>query len=462
MAASRNRRSLDLPDRVDAALEAIAASQLAGRELAVGFSGGRDSVCLLHALQRKQQAYSFALRAVHVHHGLSPNADLWAAQGEEFCKTLSIPFELKRVAVERTGGQGIEAAARAARYRIFSDLPVDAVLLAHHRGDQAETLLLNLLRGAGAHGAAGMPAARRLASADAGLGRASALLLRPLLHVSRAQIEAYVALHRLPFVDDESNSETRFRRNFLRHEVLPLLGGHFAAVDERLAAAAERFGVAAGLLDELADIDIAALARPGGLDCRAMSALSAARQSNLLRRWLAMQGEQAASAELIEELRRQALSVRADVETRIALAHSDLHVWRGCVRLEKKRATAPAGRLQWRGEAELPWGGGVVRFSQRLGEGLCLARVPALELRLRHGGETLRFLQNGPRRPVKKLLQERGVPPWQRIRLPFVWGNDELLCVPGLGVAVAFAAQPTEMGLCIEWLADGAVSPSPS
>jgi tRNA(Ile)-lysidine synthase len=459
MAATRNRRSPDLPDRVDAALEAIAANQLAGRKLAVGFSGGRDSVCLLHALQRKRQAYSFALSAVHVHHGLSPNADLWAAHSEEFCKTLSIPFELKRVTVDRTGGQGIEGAARAARYRVFSDLPVDAVLLAHHRGDQAETLLLNLLRGAGVHGAAGMPAARRLTTADAG-GSSTALLLRPLLHVSRADIEAYVALHRLPFVDDESNSETRYRRNFLRSEVLPLLGGHFPAVDARLAAAAERFGEAARLLDELADIDISALARPGGLDCSAMAALSAARQNNLLRRWLAVQGEQAASSELIEELRRQALSVRADVETRIALTHSDLHVWRGCLRLEKKRQTVPVGRLHWLGEAELPWGGGVVRFSQRLGEGLCLARVPALELRLRHGGETLRFLQNGPRRPVKKLLQERGVPPWQRTRLPFVWGNDELLCVPGLGVAVAFAAQPTEMGLCIEWLAE--ITPPPS
>jgi tRNA(Ile)-lysidine synthase len=458
MAASRNRPSPERPANADRPVAALAgiAGQLAGRRVAVGLSGGRDSVCLLHALHGLRDRRSFDLVAVHVHHGLSPHADAWPTLCADFCRSLGVPLDVRRVTVDRASGQGIEAAARAARYGVFAGLAVDAVLLAHHRDDQAETLLLNLLRGAGVHGAAGMPPQRRLHNHQEAL---HCSLLRPFLHVPRADIEAYVALHRLPFIDDDSNTDTRFRRNFLRQDVFPLLRERFPNADEQLAAAAERFAAAASLLDELATIDLTALARPGGLDCRGLAALSKARQRNLLRRWLSMSGERAASAELIDEALRQALSLRSDVEARIPLARHDLHVWRGLLRLDEKAAGAPVGSLRWCGESELPWAGGVVRFVQRQGEGICLARLPPLELRLRHGGETLRLLPQGPRRAVKKLLQEHDVPPWQRTRLPFVWGNDELLCVPGLGVAAIIAAQPDEMGLCIEWHAEGGEAP---
>ena len=209
MAASRNSLRSSLPARVAAFLAARGARDV---HLCVGLSGGCDSVVLLHVLAAL--GLGGRLRAVHVHHGLSANADRWAAFCWDYCRNLGIELLVERVEVDRHSGLGLEAAAREARYRVFSGSAGELLVLGHHQGDQAETVLFNLLRGAGVAGAAGIPVERR---------RHGLRILRPLLGVSRDEIEAYARDHRLDWVDDESNCDTGLSRNFLRHRVLTCL-----------------------------------------------------------------------------------------------------------------------------------------------------------------------------------------------------------------------------------------------
>lgn len=301
MAASRNKPSADdLPGRVGAFL----AARLAPTEsLCVGLSGGCDSVVLLHLLSGL--GLGGRLSAMHVHHGLSPHADAWAEFCSDFCGRLPVLLKIARVSVERQSGLGLEAAARAARYAALTQCGADNLLLAHHQGDQAETLLFNLVRGAGVTGASGMPPVRSL-----GKGR----LLRPLLGVARSTLEDYARLHGLPWIEDESNADTRYSRNFLRHEVLPLLGERFPAVEASLAQAAAHFGEADELLAELAAVDWQNVSEMTGVSASMprLRQLSLPRLKNLLRHRLRTLGWQVPVAARLDEFARQLLAAAPD------------------------------------------------------------------------------------------------------------------------------------------------------
>lgn len=214
----------------------------AGQTLIVGLSGGLDSSVLLHLLTRVR-VHDANIAALHVHHGLSPNAGRWEAHCREFCAGLGVPLRVERVDVERESPDGLEAAARRARHAAFERAGGDWVVLAHHRDDQAETLLFNLLRGTGLRGACAMRDAN---------GR----LLRPLLDVGRDLIAAYAAEHGLNWIDDESNADTSYSRNYLRHQTLRDLEGRFPGSAANLAGAARRFAEAQALLDDLASLDL--------------------------------------------------------------------------------------------------------------------------------------------------------------------------------------------------------------
>lgn len=451
MADTRNKRP-DLPGRIAATLASCLPE---GKTLAIGYSGGRDSACLLHCLNGLKTKLGLNLCAIHVHHGLSAHADNWAKQCEAFCEKLSVPFLLKHVEVDQSSGQGIEAAARHARYQAFSTLDVDAVVVAHHREDQSETLLLNLFRGAGVAGAAAMPVTRpipRLSPLD---HAPPLLLVRPLLDTSRAEIEAYVDAHRIPFIDDDSNTNTHFRRNYLRTEVMPAVRSRFPTVDTQLAQAATHFAAATRLLNELAEMDIARLTLPAGLDRQGVATLSADRQRNLLRRWLVKNGERAPDTDTLEEIRHQLHSPRHDATTRISLPGAEIRVWRGCISLEQKTSVAPVASLRWQGEETLPWNRGMLRFTKRQGAGILLTTKNKLEIRPRQGGEQLRLAPNGRLRLVKKWLQEKYVPPWLRDQLPFLWIDDQFIGIPGLGLSASYLAAPEETGMEIEWKPPG-------
>ena len=321
MAATKSSPPPDLAERVG---DFLAARLPPGRRLCVGLSGGCDSLVLLHLAAACWPRE--ALSAVHVHHGLSPHADAWAEHCAACCAELAIPLTLTRVAVS-PAGEGLEAAARHARYRAFAEAlaehDADALLLAQHRGDQAETLLFNLLRGSGLTGLAGIPAERALA------GRR---LLRPLLGCSRAEIEAWGREHGLVWVEDESNADTAFSRNFLRHEVMPRLAARFPAAEPSLARAAAHLAEAAALLDELAELDWQRVADGDAACWSALRALPLPRLKNLLRYRLRRLGWQPPAAERLEEFARQLQTAAPDRHPELVLPAGTLRAGRGRLR----------------------------------------------------------------------------------------------------------------------------------
>lgn len=317
MAVSRNRLSIDLIDQVG---EFLAARLVPTGDLCLGLSGGCDSVVLLHVLSRL--GFGDRLSAIHVHHGLSPNADRWADFCRDYCIRLSISLAVVRVDVDRETGLGLEAAAREARYEAFAACSAENIVLAHHQGDQAETVLFNLLRGTGVAGAAGIPAERRLGTKR---------LLRPLLAVDRLALEAYANAHDLIWVDDESNADLRYSRNYLRHELLPVLTQRFPAAGCALAQAASNFAEADALLTELAAADWLMARTDDGSSASlpVLRCLSLPRLKNLLRYRLRTLGWRAPAASRLDEFARQVLSAGPD-------RHPSLDLAEGCMRIARR------------------------------------------------------------------------------------------------------------------------------
>ncbi|HJW01713.1 MAG TPA: tRNA lysidine(34) synthetase TilS [Azospira sp.] len=421
--------------------------------LAIGLSGGRDSVALLAALAAEAPARGWRLGAVHVHHGLSANADAWAAFCSELCQKLGVPLQIHRVSVPLDSGQGLEAAAREARYGIFSGLDADALILGHHRDDQAETLLFNLLRGSGLRGLAAMPARRLLPRS----GAAPLPLLRPLLDLPRAEIEAWLGSQGLAWIEDESNADTRYSRNFLRREVLPLLQSRFPVVAS-LARTARLAGEAEELLAEVAAQDLAEASLDGNLRANALARLSAPRGRNLLRHWLGRHGGPMPEAQALEELWQQLLCPRPDGQVEWRSGQWVVRVWRGTVFLEQQslELASPLVSRSWQGETSVPWPWGSIHCQVARGAGIGARFLSAgTRFQPRQGGEHLR-LPGRPNRLLKKMLQEADIPPWQRERLPLLWIGDTLAWVPGLGIAAEFACPEGEAGWVLEWRPEGA------
>ncbi|HLX29655.1 MAG TPA: tRNA lysidine(34) synthetase TilS [Casimicrobiaceae bacterium] len=416
-----------------------------GGTVAVALSGGRDSVALLDAAAHGATSASVRLVAFHVHHGLSAHADDWARLCRDACAACDIPFALARVEVE-AACDGIEASARARRYDALATLArahrVDAVLLAHHADDQAETMLLQLARGAGPHGLAGMPA---IAS-----GRGT-LWLRPFLGLSRAKLDAYVARHALAYVDDDSNANTRFRRNALRAHMIPALREIAPGYPGTLARAANLQADAAALLDELAALDATSAFDGKNLDATTLGSLSEARARNLLRWFLREQRLRAPSAVRLAQMLSQLRHARGDA--RISLVHdgAEVGVHRGRIVVHR---IAPAPYAQpWYGGASVDLPHGTLHFVPTLGSGIaarCLASA-AVTIRAGKPGERLMRSARGSRRSVAELLREAGVPGWARTTLPRLYCGDTLAAVPYLGVDAAFAAQPDERAFRLDW-----------
>jgi tRNA(Ile)-lysidine synthase len=284
----------------------------------VGFSGGLDSTVLLHAASRLARDAELALSALHVHHGLSMHADAWRVSCENCCAGLGVPLTVLRINVPQGTGEGLEAAARRERHRALSDYPANWIVLAHHADDQAETLLHNLLRGAGVRGAAAMPEAR---------GR----ILRPLLALGRGELLQYADTHRLTWIEDESNADSRFTRNFLRHEIFPVLATRFPRASKQLAAAAVRFNEADSLLEDLAILDLGDAPPTFPLPIGLIRGLSARRAVNLLRAMLGWQHMQSPDQKRMTEFVRQLRMAGKDRHPRIDLGLYSLWCDGGCI-----------------------------------------------------------------------------------------------------------------------------------
>ena len=391
---------------------------------------------MLDLLADCARAGAIELAALHVHHGLSPNADAWTRACEAFCATRGIALSIERVQV-RPGGEGPEAAARAARYAAYGRRAEEFVALAHHREDQAETVLLQLLRGTGLRGASGMPQLRTLAPGGP-------QLFRPLLDVPREAIRAHAHANGLAWVEDESNARRDADRNFLRHDVAPLLDTRFPGWRGALARFAQRAASAQDLLEELS--------RSG----RAAHHAHPEVQLVSLRDVLAAHGLRMPSESRLADMARQLYGARGDAQVRL---EHDAHVvrrYRG--KLYVQPAGAPQGpyRVAWSGERELALGAGrgSVRFEPVAGAGLA-AEVPAGDGRWffapRAGGERMRLRAAGPSRTLKNLLQERAVPPWQRSMLPLLFHGERLVWVPGVGIDADYACRDGRQGLRPCW-----------
>jgi len=433
-------RKLPPPDRAEALYRRFRhlAGQflLPGARVAVGFSGGLDSTVLLHLLQRVRQEQSFTLQAFHLHHGLSPNADAWLAFCADYCQQRAIPFSFERAELDADAADSLEARARQIRYAAYSRLGVDVVALGHHRDDQAETVLYRLARGTGVHGAAGMPPHRPLA----GGGQ----IWRPLLDEPRSILRDYADSQALTWVEDESNAELDYDRNYLRQRVMPALLMRFPSAQAAMSRAARHFAEAAGLLDAIAEED----AQGAGvrLPVSRLAALAGARQRNLLRWFLARHDVRPDERQLLLLL-DQLLNAREDANPTLRLGDRAVHRYRGEVWLAWHGAEVgdqllPAGERvvlpAWHGQ--LLW--------QRHDMGLAPAACDGLWLRPRRGGEQIRPRAGGPNRQVKLLLQEAGIPPWLRSRWPLLWQGERLVAVAGIAVA---ADSQADQGLWPAW-----------
>ncbi|MBC3233413.1 tRNA lysidine(34) synthetase TilS [Pseudomonas lurida] len=391
----------------------------------IAFSGGLDSTVLLHLLASLANTETLPpLSAVHVHHGLQAAADAWPAHCQSICDNLGVPLSVKRVQVQP--GASLERVAREARYRAFAEVTGagEVVLTGQHRDDQAETLLFRLLRGAGVRGLAAMPAQRPLAGG---------YLVRPLLDVSREALEVYAHEHQLKWIEDPSNADSRFSRNYLRHRVLPALTERWPQAVTGLARTAEHLGEAQGLLDELALLDLQAASKASafpwlGLPSLALAPLcelSDARQRNALRHWLAPLTRLPDSDHWAgwHSMR----DAKGDAQPLWRLADGELHRcgqriwWLPSTRSEFSDAT-----VSWpdpQNPLELP-GNGQLTLTGEAPEG-------PLEVRYRQGGEILEVPGRG-RRDLKRLLNESGLPGFVRGRLPLLYQGEQLLGVPSL------------------------------
>lgn len=412
----------------------------------VGLSGGVDSVVLLHMLHILSARYDWQLSALHVHHGISRNADAWAKFCAGLCERDRIPFHVEKVDIAPLRAHGIEAAARKLRIAAFSRQTSDYVALAHHADDQAETLLLQMLRGAGVRGAGAMPVLARRAASPA--------LLRPLLHCARSEILDYAAAQGLQWVEDESNANDSYPRNYLRHRVMPLLSAHFPAYRETLGRSARHFAEATQLLDELAKQDAGQALEGNEMRVGALRALPLTRAKNLLRYFLHMQGAPMPQSAHLDEMLRQLCDARQDAAVEVRVGEFQLRRYRDSVYVLPETAEFDrALSLPWQGEAMLDWVPLAKRlhFSRTTGTGISfrkLQRAP-VTLRLRNGAEVIRPHPAAAKRTLKNLLQQHHIPPWERVRLPLLFCGEDLACVVGVAIDADYLADESEDGVLV-------------
>ncbi len=426
-------------------------------QLCIALSGGLDSVALLHAAHELAgREPGLALRAVHVDHGLQPQSGSWAAHCATTCAGLGVPLTVIGLRLAIGKGASVEAEARSARYVALAGALQQGewLLTAQHADDQFETVLLQLLRGAGVAGLAAMPDA-------APLGRGTHL--RPLLDVTRAGLQAYAADAGLAWIEDPMNEDSCYDRAWLRHAILPALRARFPSAARTIGRSARHFAEAQVLLEALADADAAPLLAGGRLVVAPLLALPRPRQVNVLRRWLATRGLGAPSAAKLETILDTVLAARVDAVPRVSWATGEVRRYRG--RLYAMAPLGPQPDPAWHGDIApggtlpLPNGLGALSLRPSAGQGIPVGALRGpLSVRFRRGGERLRPVGRGPvAHTLKNLCQEAGIVPWMRSRLPLLFVGSRLAAVGDLWVDAELAAAPGEAACAPVW--DGRPDP---
>lgn len=408
----------------------------------VGFSGGADSTALLHALLELRGEFKAEVRAVHVNHGLQRDAGGWERQCKAWCEQRDLDLHTEQVSLVERSKLGIEAEARRLRYAVIERLlgPGHLFLTAHHREDQAETVLLNLMRASGVDGLAGMPRTRPL-----GQGR----LARPLLDYPMASLRRYLENEGVAWIEDPSNTDATLDRNFLRHQVLPLL-------EQRWPGAASRLAQSAGYCRQAA-IAVERLVREqlkGMLPHRRILALQATPDEALdfallVRQWLKLNQVPSLPATRLAELRRQLTGAERGSGAAVAWPGGSIRHFDHCLWLEPQREEVRQPQSsEWSGQAALDLGeiAGTVEFKP----------APPLAhsdwaIRFRQGGEKIQLAPDGTHRELKDLLREWRIPPWMRSSVPLLYQGAKLVAIGDLALDRTFGAKLRENGVAYEW-----------
>lgn len=419
-------------------------------QVLVGLSGGLDSTVLLSLVCDLVAAEKVV--AVHINHGLSPNADSWQEHCAQFCQFLGVHLHSEKVSVIESG-DGLESAARDARYKVFEKLLVAGgiLLLGHHADDQVETVLYRLLRGSGCKGLAGIPVTRPLAGGS---------LLRPLLSWPRAALKSYAKAKELRWIEDESNQQLQFDRNYLRHRVVPALAERWPDYVQGISRSALHSNEADQLAESVARADL------DSLDCRQERAgwslclekfkqLELLRQRNLLRYWPDLQGLPALSQSFIEEILNSLIAAREDSEPRVIRGNIQFCRYRDrlyLLKLSGRPKVADDVHLYWHSEEQLVLPDGSCLSAETVcGGGLRVDDVSSLSLRFRQGGERCQPTGRDRSSSLKKLLQEYALEPWWRDRIPLFYVEEQLVAVGDLWVCQGWQCGPDEQGLKITW-----------
>lgn len=464
MSGTRSRDVHEVEAVFRASLERFLKAQTAAQHqarLAIAYSGGLDSSVLIFLAQRYCVQKQIPLFAYYIHHGLSENASAWQTHCASQCARLDVTFQSLSVQVQNQG-QGIESEARKQRYRALGELckqdQVDLLLTAHHNDDQAETMLLQLFRGTGLRGLAGMDG---INVAPDLLHSSSLAIARPLLTCSKAQLLDYAQHHRIQFIQDESNADTQFTRNALRLEVMPQLERIFPQFSERLQRTAAHMRSSLRLLDQIAAQDLRNCSDPDGVLLKSVQKLDQDRLRNLFRYWLVSHQVKLPSVSKLEEMCQQLLEARDDARIQIKHGHFLLSRYDGKLALiDSRKCSEHAGEihLRWQGEECLP----IPQLKGRLlfirgspGIDERVLRQASLVVRQRVPGARLRLAANRPSRDLKSHFQSARVPFWQREKLPYIYFDERLFFVGLLGMDASFIAPSSELAtIDLRWIPD--------
>jgi tRNA(Ile)-lysidine synthase len=415
----------------------------------VAYSGGLDSHVLLHALKKISSSLSGSIYALHVNHGISEHAKDWVHHCETTCQNLGVNFKALEIKEACPKGESLEAWAREKRYQLMTEqLDIEGLLLtAHHLEDQAETLLIQLARGAGVRGLAAMPVLRK---------HNNVRLARPLLNVNRGKLLKYAELHKLQWIEDDSNYDVSIDRNFFRHQIIPKLRKRWSGIANTLHRVALHQASAANLLDDLAKIDwrFCQTQSSRTLQVDKLLSLSIERQSNLIRYWLRQLDLRVPDSKIMHEILNKFLSAKQESEPLVR--------WPGAeVRRYQNQMYALKPVLEHDIEVVIDWdmqsacrlSGGVLRANLTHGKGIAtdVCADAQLQIRFRKGGEKIQLSNKDHRQELKKLFQEENIPPWERDRLPLLYRDDQLIAVANLWVDISACSEDDKPAWNLEW-----------
>jgi len=394
------------------------------KKIVIAYSGGLDSHVLLHLAS---QMAGYSVRAIHINHGLQKEADNWVSHCRQVCDALNIPVQLEYLNLSIEKGESVEELARTARYAVFKkSVQADEVILtAHHQNDQAETLLLQLFRGAGVQGLAAMPQISVFGSA---------YHARPLLNETRESLEAYAQTHQLAFIEDPSNQDSTFDRNFLRNEIIPQLRNRWPSIDKTISRSAGIQAETKHILDDIAEQDLLSIKenrqKNNTLLIKGLQGFSDSRQKLLLRYWIQSNGFEAPSEKKLKHIFTDVIDASDDAQPLLAWHEAEIRRYQGRLYIMSPLQEHDSAQvISWDAPQEpleipsLELTLSVLELSES---------IEPITIRFRQGGETVLHAKRGVTLSLKNLLNEAGIPPWLRSRIPLVYQGDTLIKVVGV------------------------------